>query len=159
MDLATITAGLGSIKSAMDIAKALKDTDLSLEKAETKLQLAELVSTLADAKMQIVEIQEALIESDKEKKELENKLSQKENLFFKRPYYLIKQDDNDNDGPFCQTCYDKDNKLIRLNDEPFISGQWDCPVCKQDFKDENYNYEEAKKRAEDTLQAVRSAFP
>jgi len=153
-----IGMAIGSVKSAIDIAKLLKDSADSLDKAEVKLQLAELIGSLADAKMQIAEIQEALIESDKEKKELENKLSQKENLFFDRPYYLIKQDDN-NDGPFCQICYDKDNKLIRLNNDPFISGQWDCPVCKQEFQDKNYDYEKAHKRAEDTLQAYRNAFP
>ena len=151
---------VGSVKSAIDIAKILKDTADSLDKAEVKLQLADLIGSLADAKMQIAEIQEALIESDKEKKELETKFSQKENLFFERPYYLIKKDDENNDGPFCQICYDKDNKLIRLEDHLFIAGEWDCSVCKQKFLDKNYDYEEAEKRNEQALQSLRNtAFP
>jgi hypothetical protein len=139
MDLTTITAGLSSIKSAMDIAKALKDTDLSLEKAETKLQLAELVSTLADAKIQIVEIKEALIDSDREKKALLDKLNLKENLVYEKPYYW-KKDGENKEGPFCQLCYDKDSKLIRLQD--FGNGEWECKSCKTYFTDENYKVDD-----------------
>jgi len=154
-----IGMAVGSVKSAIDIARILKDTADSLDKAEVKLQLAELIGSLADAKMQIAEIQEALIESDKEKKELEKKLSQKENLFFERPYYLIKQDNEDNDGPFCQICYDKDRKLIRLNNNRFIAGEWNCPVCKENFRDKDYDYKEAQRRNERTLQSIKSVFP
>lgn len=154
-----IGMAVGSVKSAIDIAKILKDSADSLDKAEVKLQLAELIGSLADAKMQIAEIQEALIESDKEKKELEKKLSRKENLFFERPYYLIKQNNENNDGPFCQICYDKDRKLIRLNNNRFIAGEWECPVCKERFRDKDYDYEEAAKRNERALESMRNIFP
>ncbi|MEA1917294.1 MAG: hypothetical protein U9N42_07165 [Campylobacterota bacterium] len=55
---------IGGIKSAIDIAKVLKDGADTFDKAEVKLQLAELISSLADAKMQIAEVQELLIESN-----------------------------------------------------------------------------------------------
>ena len=79
-----IAVAVGSVKSAITIAKLLKDSADSFDKAEVKLQLAELIVSLADAKMQIAEIQEALIESDKDKKELVNKLNLKENLFYEK---------------------------------------------------------------------------
>ncbi len=47
MDIAAIGSLLSSLKTATDIAKFIKDSDVSLEKAETKLKLAELVSALA----------------------------------------------------------------------------------------------------------------
>ena len=50
-DLATVTAVLGNIKTAMDIAKAIKDADVSVERAEMKFKLAEMMTALADAKM------------------------------------------------------------------------------------------------------------
>jgi len=64
-DIATISSILTSIKTATEIAKFLKDTNISLERAETKLKLAEMVSALADARLKTAEIQELLIEKDK----------------------------------------------------------------------------------------------
>ena len=152
IDLVTVTQ---SLRSAIDIAKILKNSTESLDNAETKLQLAELITSLANAKIQIAKIQEALIESDKEKKELEKKLSQKERLFFERPYYLIKQANGDNDGPFCQVCYDKDHKLIRLSHGNY-EGVWYCSVCKEDFIDKDYDSEEAQRRQDRALQYMKT---
>ena len=131
-----IAVAVGSVKSAITIAKLLKNSADSFNKAEIKLQLAELINSLADAKMQIAEIQEALIESDKEKKELVSKLNLKENLIYEKPYYFKKIDEQEKDGPFCQLCYDKDSKLIRLQD--LGEGQWNCQSCKIIVYDNNY---------------------
>jgi len=148
-----IAVAVGSVKSAIEIAKLLKESTDSFDKAEVKLQLAELIGSLADAKMQIAEIQEELIKSDKVKKGLEEKLYQKENLFFERPYYLIKQNEDKDDGPFCQICYDDNNKLIRLHNS-LILGAWNCPICKQNFNDKNYDYEEGQRRSKDLFKAM-----
>lgn len=131
-----IAVAVGSVKSAIEIAKLLKDSADSFDKAEVKLQLAELIGSLADAKMQIAEIQEALIESDKEKKELIDKLNLKENLTYEKPYYFKKINEQEKDGPFCQLCYDKNSQLIRLQD--WGDGQWNCQSCKTSVYDDNY---------------------
>ena len=60
MDIAAIGSLLGSLKTATEITKFIRESDVSLEKAETKLKLAELVSALADAKLEAVEVQQAL---------------------------------------------------------------------------------------------------
>jgi hypothetical protein len=52
-DLASIQAALTSIKVATDIAKFFRSADLSLEKAESKMKLAELMEALAEAKIEI----------------------------------------------------------------------------------------------------------
>ena len=131
-----IAVAVSSVKSAIEIAKVLKDSSDSFDKAEFKLQLAELIGSLADAKMQIAEIQEALIESDKEKKELINELNLRENLIYEKPYYFKKLNEGEKDGPFCQLCYDKNSKLIRLQD--WGDGQWVCQSCKTSVYDDTY---------------------
>jgi ribosomal protein L37AE/L43A len=142
MDLTTIAAGLGSIKSAMEIAKTLKDTDLSIEKAETKLQLAELISTLADAKMQIVETRDLLQKKEQECKKLQEKLNLKDNLKYEQPFYW-KINGDEKDGPFCQKCYDSNNRLIRLQGGG--NDKWQCYECKIYFYGPNYRKPAARR--------------
>jgi len=72
-DITAISSVSSTIKTATDIARYLKESDLSLEKAESKLKLADLVSALADAKLQISEIKELLIEKDKKIRESEQR--------------------------------------------------------------------------------------
>lgn len=79
-DIATISAFLGSIKTATDIAKAIKNADSSLEKAELKLKIAELMESLADVKIQAAEIRELVQEKDEEIKHLRNFIGERERL-------------------------------------------------------------------------------
>jgi hypothetical protein len=131
-----ISSTLASIKTATEIAKLLKDADFSLEKAEFKLKLADLVGALADAKLQIVSVQDVVAEKDKTIKELEQQLDLKGKMKYERPFYW-KQDDDQKDGPFCQKCYDSNNKLIRLQKRG-RQDQWDCLECGKDFEGPGY---------------------
>lgn len=65
-DPVTITAILGNLKVAIDIAKAIRSSDVSIERAELKLRLAEMIGALADAKIEVIEVQELLAEKDKQ---------------------------------------------------------------------------------------------
>lgn len=143
MDMASISAALVSIKTATDIAKLIKDSDVSLEKAESKLKLAELISTLADAKIQIADVQQFLIEKDAELRAVREQLAVKGNIQWESPYYWL-CDDGKKDGPFCQSCYDKDHTLIRLQER--AKGHWQCKVCKNDYTDSNYHPQTPKPR-------------
>ena len=51
-DLATIGAALSSLKTATEIVKFIRESDVNLEKAELKLKLADLLGSLADTKME-----------------------------------------------------------------------------------------------------------
>ena len=135
MDIASISAALASIKTATDIAKLFKDTDVSFEKAEAKLKLAELISALAEVKIQMADIQQLLIDKDAELRAAKEQLDIKEKLRWESPYYWL-IDNNKKDGPYCQCCYDKDKKLIRLQER--IKGYWDCNVCKNHQTDSDY---------------------
>lgn len=137
-DIAAISSMLSSIKVASDIAKLFRDTDLSFEKAEQKLKLAELINALADTKMQVAEIQEIIALKDRNIKELRDALDIKIKLEWQHPYYWS-VDSGKKDGPFCQQCYDKDRKLIRLQGNG--DGYWECKSCKNYYTDDSYKHD------------------
>lgn len=134
MDITAITAVLTSVKSAMDIAKNIKDSGASLEAAETKLKLAELIGALADVKVESANVKEILVEKDAEIRKLRDQLDMKEKLVWKKPYYVMKGRE---DEPLCQRCYDDEGKTIRLQ-IPGRQGLWICSVCKTRFTNETY---------------------
>lgn len=133
-----IGMAVGSVKSAIEIAKTLKDSAGLFDKAEVKLQLAELIGSLADAKMQIAEIQESLINSEKEKKDLRKKMETIDNMIYEKSYYW-KMDGDKKDGPFCQRCFDSDEKLIRL--QGGSNDVWTCAQCNKTFRGSAYTHQ------------------
>lgn len=134
-DIATIAAALGSIKTASDIAKLIKDSSSTLEQAEIKLQIAELISALADAKIEMAGVQSEILEKDKTISGLQDLLDAKKNLVWESPCYWVKEGD-EKDGPFCQRCYDVDHKLVRLQGGG--EDAWGCHSCKNFYFDKNY---------------------
>ena len=135
VDITAITSILTGLKTATDIAVLLKGSGISLEKAEYKLKLAELISVLADAKIELAEIQQLVMEKEKLIRELQEALEIKETLTWEQPYYWL-VDGNNKDGPFCQQCYDNDRKLARLQGNG--NGYWECKTCKNSYKDKTY---------------------
>ncbi|MCC4791199.1 hypothetical protein AB6E39_26000 [Vibrio splendidus] len=138
-DLTTISAALASIKTATDLARIIKDGDKSLEKAETKYQLAELIISLADAKIELAEVRELIVQKDIELSELRQVLEQKQNMEWDEPYYWLNIGEN-KQGPYCPSCYDNNGKLIRLMNKDYI-GVWHCYTCKITVADECYSPE------------------
>ena len=134
-DIATIAAALGSIKTASEIAKLIKDSGASLEQAEVKLQIAELIGALAEAKIEIAGIQSDLIEKDQAIAELTSKLELRQNLVWEKPYYWA-DDGEKRDGPFCQHCYDVNQQLVRLQGGG--KNAWHCKSCRNTYFDKNY---------------------
>lgn len=136
MDIATISGALGSIKAATDIAKLIRNSNISLQDAEVKLKLADLISTLADAKIEMADIQADLIRNQEKISELENKLKLKEDVTWDEPYYWLGAAKEKN-GPYCQKCFDGEQKLIRLQGNG--SGYWDCKQCTSSYTDASYD--------------------
>tara|TARA_B100000700_G_C14832303_1_gene755140 strand:- start:49 stop:459 length:411 start_codon:yes stop_codon:yes gene_type:complete len=109
-DLATIGTVLSSVKTATELAKLIKNSQLSLDEAETKLKFAELISTLADVKFEMAEVQQALLERDARIKQLEDELAAKQSFKFDGKLYRVDGDD----VPFCPVCFEKDGKSHHL---------------------------------------------
>ena len=133
MDLAAVGSLLGSLKAATDIAKLIRESDVSLEKAETKLKLAELVSALADAKLDAAEIQQAILDRDEEIRRLRAAARLTAELVWRQPCYYLANADGKEES-YCQNCYDAEKKLARLHEDG--RGLFHCRVCKQTFKTE-----------------------
>lgn len=114
-DIATIAAALTSLKTATDIAKFLRESDLSLERAELKLKLADLVGALADAKLELIEVQETLSEKDKKIAELEEAFQIKDELVRRYDaYYQIDEAGNPIGLAYCLRCWENDHKKRQL---------------------------------------------
>jgi hypothetical protein len=114
-DLATIGAALSSIKTATEIVKFLRESDLSLERAELKLKLADLLSSLADAKIELVEVQETLAEKDKLIADLEAAFQTKDSLIRKYDaYYTVDKNGEPTGVPYCLRCWENEHKKRQL---------------------------------------------
>src|SRR5437588_11459798 len=106
-DIATIGAFLTSIKTATEIAKALREVDVSLEKAETKLKIADLMDALAEARIKAVEIQEVLHDKEKRISELESAFDLKAILRREQDaYFEIDESGNPIGAPYCSHCWE-----------------------------------------------------
>ncbi|QDP02198.1 hypothetical protein [Thalassotalea sp. PS06] len=135
-DITSLAAALGSLKSATELAKIIKNSGASLEQAEIKLQMADLIGALADTKIDLAEVQQILISKDEEIAKLTTKLNTRKSVIWEKPYYFVLKNNDERDGPFCQQCYDNDEKLIRLQGGG--SNLWGCTSCKNKYKDKNY---------------------
>jgi len=134
-DITIISSALTSIKVATDLARLIKESSSSLDKAEVKLKLAELVSALADAKVEIAQVQKVLLEKDKQIRDLTATLSIRGRLIWDRPYYWL-EETGEKDGSYCQQCYDNNSKLIRLQSHG--DGSWSCNTCNKSFYDKTF---------------------
>ena len=102
-----ITTGLEQVNKLLAV---IKDT-------EHHGQLVQLKEALLDAK------EEALALREKNGL-LKVKLSNKEKLVFVKDSdaYFKVTNENEKDGPFCKTCWDKDEKLLRLDHDGWCAG-------------------------------------
>jgi hypothetical protein len=132
-DIVSIAAVLSSIKTATDVAKFLRESDLSLEKAELKLKLADLVSALAEAKMSLADIQETLSAKDKRIAELEEAFQSKDSLVRRYDaYYATDKDGNPVGVAFCLRCWENDRRKRQLVYD--TKGARVCTTCGQHYE-------------------------
>jgi hypothetical protein len=135
-DISSITAALSGIKNATDIVNILRQSSVSLQDAEHRLKLAELVGALADVKMQLADVNQAVLDRDARIAEMKEQLSLKSKVTWERPYYWIVEEGK-KDGPFCQHCYDSTQKTIRLQGHG--DGYWECKTCRNSYRDKPAN--------------------
>ena len=100
-----------------------------------------------EAQEKIIELREGALSLQEENiklrekiKELESELNKKKEVIWEPPYYWV-VDGQSKDGPFCQNCYDKNGKLIRLQGDG--EGWWECKSCKNQFTDDSYSPEDS----------------
>jgi hypothetical protein len=114
-DLSTIGAVLGSLKTATEIAKFIRESDVSIERAELKLKVADLIGALADVKLELVELQDAFTTKDQRIKELEEAFETKDSLVRRYDaYYKADPDGQPLGAPYCLRCWESDHKQRML---------------------------------------------
>ncbi|RZI58630.1 MAG: hypothetical protein EOP37_15245 [Rubrivivax sp.] len=133
MDIAAITALIGGVKTASELAKAIKDSGSTLEQAEVKLKLADLISTLADVRLEAAGVQEELLAAREQIRSLESAAKQRASIVWRQPCYWLPRDgDVSIEEPYCQPCHDNDQRLSRLHHDS--RGAFTCMVCKTIFR-------------------------
>ena len=114
-DITIVSAILTSIKTATDIAKLLRESDSSLERAEMKLKLADLIGSLADTRTRVIEVQEEIVGRDRRIAELEEALRTKEEVVrCLDGYYKKNAVGNATGHPFCLSCWEGSHRLHQL---------------------------------------------
>ncbi len=112
--------------------KALRSADLSFEKAELKLKVAELAEALATARLSVLDAQEeirnlhARIAELTAVQDMRSRIVQRENVYFI-------QDGETEKGPYCPRCFEVENSLILAAKLPNTFrnlGTYKCPHCK-----------------------------
>ena len=109
----TFTSVVDLIKKARDVAKRLKDVEVQ--------------EILLDAQERALSLQEELLTIRAENTALKEKLSAKHHVTFDGQVYWSGEPGNPANGPFCATCKDKDDKLVRMADRG--NGYTCCVVC------------------------------
>ena len=133
-DIATISTVLTSLKTATEIAKLLRDSSASLEKAELKLKLAELVGSLADAKIELTEVQEELVARSARIAQLEEALESRDALVRNNDAYYRMNDAGQPIGtPFCLRCWDIEHKQRQLVHDALNYRLRTCTACKTSY--------------------------
>jgi hypothetical protein len=119
---------VSSISTAITIAKRLKEISSNIQDAEFKNLLADLSLELADTKLRLSEI---VVENSELKEEVAKLMHSKsigDELVFKDGLYYT----DNGDGPFCPGCYDTGGKKIRTPEQQGHGrhfGKYKCPSC------------------------------
>lgn len=121
--LETIGPAFSAIRTAVEIAQFLRSTSDSLNQAEVKLKMADLMVALADAKIEFSNMQLAMIEKAELIRQLQSKLQMVGlTVGYLGARYMVNENREPTGEPFCPTCWATDRKLVPLtswsNKEP-----------------------------------------
>jgi hypothetical protein len=107
------------------------NTEGTLDKAELKLKLADLMVDLANARTQTSDMQEAMDHLADELRTAEKKLAFAGSMKYEAPYYVnVGAGDR---GPYCGTCWDAERLAIHLIERQ--RGFWYCKRCDELVED------------------------
>ena len=131
MEISSTVTILGAISKAIEIVNGIRNSKNPPGKAEMELQFATALSALVDAKLEISNVLQQLQEKEQQINDLKEQISVKGNTQFETPFYWI-IDGSRRDGPYCQACYDEQNKYIRLYN--YGENWWQCKTCKNTYE-------------------------
>lgn len=139
MDISAISSAYTSLTAMKDIGKYLLEAKIDKEAEKKVSEAFEKIGTVQDTLFFIREELLRLQEENRVLKEqnriLEDNLSTRQGLIYEKPSYW-QEKDGVKDGPFCQKCYDAEQKLIRLQDAN--NDTWHCRACKSAYFGSGY---------------------
>ena len=154
-DIATVTAAIGGIKTAIEIAKALRLADTSIGEAEQKLRIADLMTALAESQVQLAEIQISLIDKDEEIKRLKASLNPDIPVIrHSEAYFEVDDEGNPIRAPYCSYCYESEHLLIHTSQNQSKRMESTCPRCKNSYKWQSYIYTKEEKAEREAAKNV-----
>lgn len=117
---------------------SLIDTAKDIYELAKKSSNIELQEKLIRMREEALSLQEQNIVLKQRVIVLEGKLSSKDSLYFDGCLYWYIEDDESKDGPFCQRCFDVDEKKVRLQDSSYNGDRgfveyWECRGCKRSY--------------------------
>jgi hypothetical protein len=130
--LETITAVGGVTKGIAEIAKSVKNVELNQKVIDLQQLIFELQGQLADLQQENLEQRERIRELEK-KKNLESRLFYAESVYWLRG----EADGEERIGPFCPTCFDTKQQLVRLRPTA-QAGFYRCNAHKGAFRTAEY---------------------
>lgn len=124
-----LIAGLAATAKGLEIAKALRDIDRSMEAAEYRAKIADLIDQLTDAKIALSEARETIAAKDAEIRRLtEVQAAKVKTLRNKDGFNFGFVDGQVNQLPFCPTC-EQQGKQIMFSG--FDGDILRCSACKR----------------------------
>src|SRR5690554_4040565 len=145
-DPGSISFGLQALKTATGIVKSLREVDRSLETADYKMQLADLMEALSEAKTRLIDAQEVNNELRDRIKELETIRDLRAEIVLESNVYVPVNEEVPRYGkwPWCSKCFETTGKLISLHHKvssafsvggrSSTSYKWECPNCSSSVK-------------------------
>jgi len=124
MDASEIFA---TLKGATDIAKVLIGTQGTLDKAELKLKLADLMTELATARTQAADLQDTIRVLSEDLDESRKMIAFAGTMKYEAPYYFNVAGGG-RDGPYCPTCWEGHAKLA-IHLQEWSEDSWMCNTC------------------------------
>ena len=125
----SLGAAVSLAKTVMEVAKKADNVDLIRAIAELNLEMANANLGMADLTNQLAELKQENIQLKWKIRKLEESAKPERQLSIREDGFYY---DGTGDGPFCTGCFDKNDKVIRLQlDKSTFKrlGKYKCPGC------------------------------
>jgi hypothetical protein len=129
-----ILGGIAATKTAIDIAKTLKDINKSFDEATYKANMTELIENLSEVRLALVEAKEQIFEKDREIETLKMINIERGKLVKAAGGYHYQANDGGEPVgfPVCPKCDAVDGRLIHLVEH--VRGHvGKCPACATEY--------------------------
>lgn len=125
--------GVG-LATAYRIAKAVLNADRAIDKAELKLQMADLMAALSESRQEALTARETIQALEGRLRLLESNATLLATLKHKAPFYLADGDPI----PYCARCVEVERLPVHVVKTTVFQGgrrMWTCPKCQTGYAD------------------------